>query len=617
MNRSIRYLIIAALVICIIGYAIYQARKRAAIVPRLEILLAIESPLDTLGVAIKGAFRSVLEEEGFPFRIASRDEILRFSPKEIVHFNPLIIFPDHISQKLPEEFKIWIEEYIKVGGHVFISYDSGIRMRNNRFRRQAIFSSILGLNYITYDKYTLDSYRLAQLKFKDQISAEFFNIPPGKLDENLIVTGYQYGRLQYPVARIDVNDVLPEEIFAYSVFENGSLQPNIIIRRYELGSILFTNLPLGYLKAYASDEILLRSILRSYIHQVVEIPFLCKMPQNRGGLVMNWHVDSNRDWQSIPWAEKNDILRRNFLSSIHISAGEWLEKPNDLMGFAAANHPELVKKLSNYGQIGSLGGWAHNWFAINISERKFSTPDIEKYIKINNETLSDITKSPIREYSSPRGLHFSNLTTILEKEGINSFYYVGDVGSHPNRIFFQGKKATDLVFAFPVMANGNLASVQEMGRNRLSAADYEKWLDATLDYLAESRQVTLMLSHFYDFMDFPQYVEPFKRFMNRATELEKEGHIYIQPMSWFADFWQRMLSTEVRYICDNREGLMIFLHHPNSLKDITLAFPKNKFRKTAGVNMEVFEEGNYFYIRITDDIKDKIISLRPINHQHN
>ena len=57
-------------------------------------------------VAIESAFSCVLEEEGIPFRIANRRDIFRFKPLEIVNHNPVIIFPDHISQKIPLEYAL-------------------------------------------------------------------------------------------------------------------------------------------------------------------------------------------------------------------------------------------------------------------------------------------------------------------------------------------------------------------------------------------------------------------------------------------------------------------------------------------------------------------------------
>ncbi|MCF7815073.1 MAG: hypothetical protein K9N09_11430 [Candidatus Cloacimonetes bacterium] len=608
MRREVLYVLIVALVFLIIAFWYYQYQEANKMETKFEVLLATYSPLDTLGVAIEFAYRSLLEEEGIPFRIANREDIFLYQPQEIVSHNPVIIFPDQISQKIPIEYEIWISEYVQLGGNVFISYDSGIKMRNDRYREKAVFSPLLGINYITYTKHLEDSHRIAKLQFKDEESAKYFQIPYGKLDENLNVTGYAYGSLDFPVARIEVTNLDNDEIYAYSVHEDGSRSPNIIVKRFEKGSAIYTNLPLGFLKAYGSDELLLRMILRTYLFKVVKIPHLSNMPSNKGGLVMNWQVDNNKEWSSINWSEKRGFLRQDFPFSCHISAGPWLEEEGDNLGFDAYNHKGLVKKLSNYGEIGSLGGWAHNWFAIKILNNKFTTEDIDRHIKLNIEVLSNIINKPIREYSAPRGLHTPYMTRLLNQENIYSHYYVGDTGSQPNRAFLNGKRFSDKIFAFPIMPMQSLSNVHEFGIERISPTEYENWLNKTLEHLVENHLTTLISSHFYDFKEYPQYVAPFQRFMDNAVQLQNSGKLLVKPMSYFTEFWNRLLKTKIEYYV-KENNLLISIENPEGLKDIVLCLPKEDYKRTAGVDLELSEDDDYYYIRFTENVENKLISV--------
>jgi len=40
--------------------------------------------------------------------------------------------------------------------------------------------------------------------------------------------------------------------------------------------------------------------------------------------------------------------------------------------------------MNKYGIIGSHGGWAHNWFAKNLEEGKFTQKEILHYEKYKN-----------------------------------------------------------------------------------------------------------------------------------------------------------------------------------------------------------------------------------------
>lgn len=606
---KIQYIIIVVLVFLILAFWLIRYQQSRQLEQNFEILLARHSKLDTLETAVHYAFTSVLEEEGVPFRWANKDEILKHQPQEIIKHNPVIIFPDYISQDIPEEYELWISAYIKLGGNVFITYNSGIRMRNERYRDKAVFSSILGLNYITYKKQGEKTFQQASVQFKDKAAADLFEIPAGKLDENLYLTGYQYGKLNYPVAKIDAQNIQPHEIIAYSVHEDGSRNPCIIVKNFEQGSALYVNLPLGYLKAYATDEMPLRSLLRTYLFKIVKIPHLSNMPSHKAGLVINWHVDTNKDWQAINWAEKTGILRKELSYSSHISAGPWLEEPEDNLGFDAHRHKDLVRKLAEYGHVGSLGGWAHNWFATRVANYEMTPEEIELHIRMNNEVLYNITGIPVKEFSAPRGVHFPLFTRIMEEKKINSHYYSGDSGSFPNRSFIDGKRFSNQVFSFPVMTLNQYATVQELGRNNISAKVFENWLTSTLDYLISKRRIALITGHFYDYYDFPQYIKPFNDFLDSAIALQNADKLLVKPMHFFADFWQRFLKTKIKYKPKN--GLMLIeMINPESLQNIVLCLPKEDYKKTASEYINITEDDDYYYIEITEDIKTKLISVK-------
>ncbi|MEM2915597.1 MAG: hypothetical protein QXH91_09420, partial [Candidatus Bathyarchaeia archaeon] len=139
---------------------------------------------------------------------------------------------------------------------------------------ESIFTNILGLNHITYTKLLDGSYTIGHLKFKDDKSRDYFEIPLGKVVEGNFLSGYQYGALEYPVARNEAKSELKEdEIYAYTITKDGDSCPAIVLRSYKNGKALYVNLPLGYAKAY-TDDLPLRAVMRTFLFKEVKIPHL-------------------------------------------------------------------------------------------------------------------------------------------------------------------------------------------------------------------------------------------------------------------------------------------------------------------------------------------------------
>jgi hypothetical protein len=97
---------------------------------------------------------------------------------------------------------------------------------------------------------------------------------------------------------------------------------------------MFANLPLGRVKSF-SDDLPIKAFLRAFLYRTVQIPHLASAPDAKGGLVFNWHIDSSVEWRTIPQAIKNRYLRKGIRYSIHVTAGDFRDKPGDGLGFDA------------------------------------------------------------------------------------------------------------------------------------------------------------------------------------------------------------------------------------------------------------------------------------------
>ncbi|MFC1898274.1 hypothetical protein ACFLYJ_01755 [Candidatus Cloacimonadota bacterium] len=607
MPRLIFSILIAIGLVTFTVYIIYDAfleKER-----EVEILLITHRDLNIMEENVKNAYSSVLEEEGVPYKWTTRGDLWRYTPKRILTEHQVIIFPDFATQKIPKEFEVWVEDFVSLGGNVFIVYNSGTQKANGTYRDEAVFSRLLGMNYVTYNKYQSLAFQMAKVRYKDLSAVRFFELPYGKLDDLLTISGYQYGPLDYPLAKVDVSYIDDKNVLAYSLYADGKSSPNTYWKKLGEGNVFYTNLPLGYLKAYGSDDLLIRSYLKAFLFKISMVPHIDSAPFHKGGIVLNWHIDDWRERENIDVFSKKGIIRKNLTYSFHITAGDFLNNRGDNLGFNASKYPKYVRKMMQYGTIGSHGGWAHNWFVNQWENNLLSDKDIAYYIDINNKTLSMITNYDIKEYAAPSGIHPQPLlTNILEERGFLAYYYPGDLGSEPNRTFYKGSMVSEKVIAFPVMPYQSIVSVQEFADNNESAATYKNWLMKTLDYVVDNRSMCLVYSHVYDFETNPQYIKPFNQFLDKLEFYKKKNKLSVETMSYFAEYILRFLKTDYKFVLKKRDKIMsVELRNSEGLEGLTVAIPKNLFRKPPGAGFYVEEDENYYYAVINEQVYEKNI----------
>jgi len=556
------------------------------------------------------AYESVLKEEGVYYKTLEATLLVTLPPEDMARTNNVAIFPDCIVQEMPKETALWAVKYMEAGGSIMVVYDAGVKDWRGHYIDRSVFAQVCGVNYATYGKLREKAYTAGTLRFVNRQAAEYLEIPHGKYNKEGFVTGYMYGPLSYPVARTENVDLRQDDIIAESVLPDGSTQPGLVMRSFSKGNIFYANIPLGYLKAYG-DDLLLRECLRTFLFKKVELPHLVNAPYGKGGLVLNWHTDASPDWDGVLNAQKNGILRKDIKYSIHITAGDFRDEPGDKVGFdAEGKGKKIYDLLKNFGTIGCHGGWAHNWFAANISNKTFGRKEMAYYLKTNKDSLEKSLDYKIIEYSAPEGVHPQpEMTEALEEQNFNSYYYDGDVGAPPNRTFFDGKMVSDKVIAFPIMPNEKFASLAEMATAGLTSEEVGAWLNNLLDYIEKNRTVRLFYSHF---RDVEEYYEIFGKFLDNIESLQRQGRIQVQPMSYFADFTLRYLKTDFSYERENGK-LLVRIKNPEGLAGITVAVPtaNTEIPEHRGFSMK--EEGAYYYFTVTGNNNEEALSINNIS----
>ena len=198
-------------------------------------------------------------------------------------------------------------------------------------------------------------------------------------------------------------------------------------------------------------------------------------------------------------------------------------------------------------------------------------------------------------------------TQILEDYGMVAYYYTGDIGSAPNRTFYEGKMVSEKVIAFPVMPFGKSASLWEMkDRDYKTEEEVLKWLYSIADYTEKNKTIRLMYSHPVDIEHFPNAV---LSFINKIKNMKNNGKIYLESMTTFTEFFLRFLDTKYSFSIDNDE-MIVTLKNEDTLKDITIAIPKNKYAKIENdVDIDSSEDDKYYYLVIKTNVKEKIVIL--------
>ncbi|OIQ62800.1 hypothetical protein [Neomoorella thermoacetica] len=552
---------------------------------------------------ILAAYQAVLKEEGFPVARINPDD-LNLSPGELVARYPALILPEGLNQALPPEVPRLLSDYVLAGGNVLLVYDPGIRAAGGGRLAETVLARLAGVNYGLPDPGG-ESYS-GYWQFSSPREALAWGITPGKLSRGNAVSSYGYGRLNYRHVRARLLDAR-----AIAFDTRGGWNPVITDKLYPSGgAVVYVNLPLAFYKQM-SDDLAMRSVLRTFLIKYARLPRLVNTPGGKGGLVLNFHLDSNAHILPLRAMIQRGIFRPDLQYSIHITAGPDTYRPGDGLGFDAPSPVKgrpWVEVLQKYGAIGSHGGWIHNYFAANLE--KFLRQEVWRYLALNCDTLAAITGKPVREYSAPVGNHPPFVNEWLQQHGILAYYSPGDTGSAPTRSIFQGRQVSGSLWSFPITPYGQYAALEELIAAGVPLAEVEGWLDNLLDFIEEERVIRLIYTH----ANRKEYaLEALSHLAGRAARDQDEGRLLVWPMSRFATFLNRYEQTEATF-SHGPAGWQVRLANRAGLEDITVALYVGARRyRVLGRNLSWRQEGEWLYLTTTANMAENQIYVREQN----
>ena len=466
-----------------------------------------------------------------------------------------VILPDSIHQQASDLLLGEIRKYVANGGNLMLVYDAATKSIQGYYPSgRSRLSDLAGVDYAFYKSLGDATIRSGDMTSTIQLMKQL-GVPPGKYFpflassaaiENTTSTQlrrYQYGNLEYP-------SFVTEGDYAGQVLLRSGAGIAAGYHHYEKGRVLFVNLPLGYLKGY-TDGLPLHVFLRYFAVHILSLPHLLSVPDGVGGLVLNWHVDSNAAISALQAMNSWTILKQGPYS-IDITAGPDTYAIGDNRGFNVLHNPvsqDLVHKYIELGnEIGSHGGWIHNYFAAHVG---IDPPkDMAKFLDLNKDALEQVTGKRVVEYAAPNGDQPEWVTHWLESHGFVAYYFTGDAGMGPTLGYRRGQREGQNIWAFPMSQLDRAASFEEFSGEDISFGVIQQWLEALSSFVVDRQEVRLLYFHPPGILPYHEIVQ---NWLEKTAQLKAQGTFRWYTMAQVANFLN--LRKHVEWTLTERDGL--------------------------------------------------------------
>jgi hypothetical protein len=459
-----------------------------------------------------------------------------------------VILPDTIHRSASDVLVGAVSRYVEDGGFLLLVGDAGVIDQNNLYTHTSSrLSRLAGIEYCFYEELRDKAVAWGEVWGNQKVFSEL-HIPPG------VGVHREYsGNSSHPanpiaeqgadltVARYGEGDLLYPTFLTRGAYDGRVLlhSPSGVVaglRTAGNGRVLYVNLLLGYLKG-RTDGLLLHLFLNYFATSLLHLPSLSAVPDGIGGMVMNWHLDSNAALAPLETMQKAGIFEQGPYS-IHLTAGPDAREFGDRLGLNVDGDPAIqawIRYFSQHGHaIGSHGGWIHDYFGLHL--REDNQKEFEKFLVLNKETLEKVVGRPIREYSAPIGNQPQWVTLWLQAHGIRAYYFTGNAGMAPTQTYRDGQKADEDGWSFPISHLGRVASFEEISRDKIPDTQVLQWLKDLADFCAEHHTARLFYSHPPGVI---AYLGLMREWMETTASLAKAKKFRWYTMTQLGDFLDR------------------------------------------------------------------------------
>ncbi|HKW16410.1 MAG TPA: hypothetical protein VJO35_02760 [Terriglobales bacterium] len=523
-----------------------------------------------------------------------------------------VILPDTIHRRASDMFILALRRYVSDGGKLLLVYDAATLFPNKTYApRESRLSPMAGISYALYDELGENTIRWSPVKSSESTFISL-DVPPGKyypfhqLSENPLFDSsqsatfnsslrrYKYGDLDYPC-------FVTAGTFDGRVLLRSAAGVAAGERRYGRGSVLFVNLPLAYLQT-KTDGLMLHGFLKYFAVHVVALPRLLAVPDGIGGMVLNWHVDSNASIKPMQEMESWGLLKQGPYS-VHVTAGPDMMVPGDHGGFDVGGNPNGQALLRSYltkgYSIGSHGGWIHNYFASHVDIDDPKT--MQNYLVLNKAALEKISNTAVLEYSAPNGNQPEWVTQWLEQHGFIAYYFTGDSGMGPTREYQSGNHKRHTIWAFPILHLDRAAGFEELSAENHPPEEVEQWLDSVTAFVIANHVARLLYFHPPGILPYHDVVERWVQ-LTAAARARHEFRWY--TMTELAQFLNQRKEIKWR-TAEHNGSLTVEASHPHSLAHFAWQLPVEDYGRPTILsgNATVTEADSAWMVVAQSDLK--------------
>jgi len=527
---------------------------------------------DTAKKEVVLAYRDVLKEEGFAVDVVNAKDLQRLSASEIVKEYPAIIMPEYANRRMSEKTARVLRKYAaEDGGNLLVVWDAAMEDESGRPFSQWPFADVLGVKPLN---------ELVPPPGSNDLSGLYLGpwvIPRGSplrayFDQGLFfedsVRIYEYPVLQdyhRHLREVDAN------VLAYGRKSKlTSAWAVFTVKEYAKGGIAaYINGCPGVQKVQGNNDFMLRVPLRFFLIEMARLPRLVAAPNGVGGLAVGIHVCSGVYLKDLDRIFKQNLLSNKLRFSFSVTAGPDCDAPGDGKGFDVLNAEKgmlYVNKFTEFGSVGSQGGWIHNLWGFHFKE--LTSDRKRELIDLNYGALAKVTGLPVTEYAAPGGAHSKEVNDHLARWGTKVASVPACFHSPPTRAWFSGEKEERFwVLGYTGTQFG--MCLENMLRNGRSPKDIVGDMHRLIDDVIEDREIRLFYTHP---VSIANYQEMWNAIQDYLLARLGSGEITVRTMTEYADFMSRHQSVEfsITYL---PEGFLIRAESPYGLREMTFALP--------------------------------------------
>jgi phage-related protein len=518
------------------------------------------------------AWLDAAQEEGILLQPLTDNAFIQARAKH--KYMPGVILPDTVHRQASDVLVNALYQYANEGGHVMVNFDAAVLdpLQGTYADTQSRLSHLVGVAYALYAHF-LEGTTGQGPVLASREAEQTLQIQPGKLDfaDNASSTWGELTTYGYKTLSYSHYKTLPAA--SPPLLKSRDGDAIVASQPYGFGSVLFANLPLGYLKT-RTDSYLLHRLLSHFALTMVKQPILSTTPNAQGGMVLNLHVDSNAAQNHLKALEEDGWFDEGPYS-IHVTAGPDAYAVGDRMGLNLPHNlwmQAFLKRQHDKGhEVGNHGGWIHNIFGYQVNDHNRAR--FEPYLDINHRAISMAIEARAVSYSAPMGNQPDWVTDWLRAHEFKAYYSTSDNGLGPTRSYIQGKAAPKSgLWTFPISNFRRIATMDELQAHQLDEKEITDFIHDLFDYVSQHGVARLFYFHPPVSKEYRNALESLRA---NAHRLKAQGQFRWYSMGQLSDFQNKRLAVQWRATStQNPQKKMITASSPNSLETMTWIIPK-------------------------------------------